>query len=170
MRVSTRERQACLRHRYSHRRSGHEFEMDSLVTVYSGSNKFTGASLGRHTGVVRRINRQINKYVKSSVSAHTNESEKPPPVLVKLSDYRVQRSDHRAYDGFHLNGNVRVLCGYMYVFFYVWWFWQGYAVLSLLMFDVLAAQMRAVEWRVLKGMLASQGEEPISDIQTKKDR
>lgn len=104
-----------------------------------------GSTLSHHTGVIRRINRQINKYVKS-VNNSKNKHDKAEAradsklqlgrlELVKLSDYRIQKAEFRSYDGFYLNH-------------------KGYKSLAFIIFEHLAPMIRAVEWSSWKELLA----------------
>lgn len=76
-----------------------------------------GPALGKHAGSIRRINRQINKYVKSTNNPQSKHVDAGSTArvalgqlaLVKLSEPRVQKLEFRAFDRCYLNYKVREL-------------------------------------------------------------
>ena len=68
-------------------------------------------------------------------AAADDDSKLGSLVLVKMSDYRVQNEECRAYDGFYLNH-------------------KGYKTLAFIMFEQLAPLIRTVEWKSWKELLA----------------
>ncbi|CAN0060207.1 unnamed protein product, partial [Heterosigma akashiwo] len=87
-----------------------------------------GAGLDSHLGDIKRVNRQIRQYAKST------QDEENPVKLVRLSNPVVERSLNRAFDGLHLNS-------------------KGYKALSKLIFEEVRADLIAEEVKVWKPML-----------------
>ncbi|CAM9792487.1 unnamed protein product [Chrysoparadoxa australica] len=95
-----------------------------------------GAMLTGKLGLAKRVNRQLQLYVKGKVS---DGAYKEKLELVKLHEPRIVRTQNRAFDGLHLNN-------------------KGYKMFATVLFEKLEHMLTASEWSRWKGKLEGSDE------------